>query len=97
MEGERILKNRDIINLVYNAQEDEIDKIIKKADKEIKEKIVDINLEEFFNNGNATEGINKVFKDIEDNYNIRISKYNEEMYKQGFIDGVNLILNCLSK
>lgn len=32
---------------------------------------------------------------IEDNYNIKITKYNKEMYKQGFIDGVNLMINCL--
>lgn len=33
---------------------------------------------------------------IEDNYNIKITKYNKEMYKQGFIDGVNLIINYLT-
>ena len=33
---------------------------------------------------------------IEDNYNIKITKYNKEMYKKGFIDGVNLMINCLN-
>ena len=37
----------------------------------------------------------EIFKKIEDNYNIKITKYNEEIYKKGFIDGVNLMLNCL--
>ena len=37
----------------------------------------------------------KIFDDIEDNYNIKINKYNEEIYKLGFIDGVNLMINCL--
>ena len=32
---------------------------------------------------------------MEDNYNIKISEYNKAMYKQGFIDGINLILECL--
>ena len=26
---------------------------------------------------------------------IKISEYNKEFYKQGFIDGINLIINCL--
>ena len=33
----------------------------------------------------------------EDNYNIKITRYNEEMYKLGFIDGINLMIECLKK
>ena len=77
---EENLKEKDIIEIIYNSQEEQIDKIIKKANKEIKEEIKTINTEAA----------------IEDNYNIKITKYNKEMYKQGFIDGVNLIINCLN-
>lgn len=76
---EENLKEKDIIEIIYNSQEEQIDKIIKKANKEIKEEIKTINTEAA----------------IEDNYNIKITKYNKEMYKQGFIDGVNLMINCL--
>lgn len=34
-------------------------------------------------------------KKIEEIYNIKTAKIAKEFYKQGFIDGVNLILNCL--
>ena len=76
---EENLKEKDIIEIIYNSQEEQIDKIIKKVNKEIKEELKTINKE-------AT---------IEDNYNIKITKYNKEMYKKGFIDGVNLMINCL--
>ena len=46
-------------------------------------------------NSNDAKELNEIFNKIEDNYNIKITEYNKEMYKQGFIDGVNLILNCL--
>ena len=76
---EENLKEKNIIEIIYNSQEEQIDKIIKKANKEIKEELKTINKEVA----------------IEDNYNIKITKYNKEMYKQGFIDGVNLMINCL--
>ena len=76
---EENLKEKDIIEIIYNSQEEQIDKIIKKVNKEIKEELKTINKEAA----------------IEDNYNIKITKYNKEMYKQGFIDGVNLMINCL--
>ena len=80
MENQENLKEKDIIEIIYNSQEEQIDKIIKKVNKEIKEELKIINIETA----------------IEDNYNIKITKYNKEMYKQGFIDGVNLIINCLN-
>ena len=79
MEEEK-LQEKDIIEIIYNSQEEQIDKIIKKANKEIKEQLKTINTQAA----------------IEDNYNIKITKYNKEMYKQGFIDGVNLMINCLT-
>ena len=47
------------------------------------------------NDSNYGKELKEVFNKIEDNYNMRITEYNKEIYKQGFIDGVNLILNCL--
>ena len=41
--------------------------------------------------------VRNILNDIEDNYNIKITKYNEEMYKLGFMDGINLIIECLKK
>lgn len=41
--------------------------------------------------------LREIFNIIEDNYNIKITRYNEEMYKLGFIDGINLMIECLKK
>lgn len=82
---ENIINNKDMIKLIYEAQSEEIDKIIKKVNLELKGKLQEIDLDE------------EILDKIEENYNIKISKYNEEIYKKGFIDGVNTILNCIKQ
>ena len=94
MEEEK-LKEKDIIEIIYKSQEEQIDKIIKKANKEIKEELKTINTETAIGNSNNPKELKEIFNKIEYNYNIKITKYNKEMYKQGFIDGVNLMINCL--
>lgn len=82
---ENIINNKDMIKLIYEAQSEEIDKIIKKVNLELKRKLKEVDLDE------------EILDKIEENYNIKISKYNEEIYKKGFIDGVNTILNCIKQ
>lgn len=94
MEEEKILE-KDIIEIIYNSQEEQIDKIIKNVNKKIKEEIKTINTEEVIGNSNNPKELKDIFNKIEDNYNVKITKYNKEVYKQGFIDGVNLMINCL--
>ena len=89
------LKEKDIINIIYYAQEEKIDKILKKADERLKGKLEKINLERIIEDSNCAKELKDVFNKIEDNNNIKITEYNKELYKQGFIDGVNLIVNCL--
>lgn len=95
MNTKKDLKEKDIINIIYYAQEEKIDKILKKADERLKGKLEKINLERIIEDSNCAKELKKVFNKIEDNNNIKITEYNKELYKQGFIDGVNLILNCL--
>ena len=95
MENQENLKEKNIIEIIYNSQEEQIDKIIKKANKEIKEQLKTINTETAIGNSNNPKELKEIFNKIEDNYNIKITKYNKEMYRQGFIDGVNLMINCL--
>ena len=90
------LKEKDIIEIIYKSQEEHIDKIIKKVNQEIKEELKTINTETIMENTNNPKELKEIFNKIEDEYNIKISKYNKEMYKQGFIDGVNLMINCLN-
>ena len=84
-----------MINIIYQLQEEKVDKILKNTDKTINNKLKEIDFEKIVKNSNDAKELNEIFNKIEDNYNIKITEYNKEMYKQGFIDGVNLILNCL--
>ena len=89
------LENVDMIKKIYEVELENIDKIIKKANKEIKDYLKTINLEKVIGESNTPNELREIFKNIEDNYNIKITKYNEEMYKKGFIDGINLMINCI--
>ena len=92
---EEKLINKDIIEIIYQAEEKELDGIIKKSDEKIKDKIKNINTKEIIENSNNQKEIIKKLENIEENYNIKIGEYIKEFYKQGFIDGINLMLNCL--
>lgn len=88
-------KEKDMIDIIYQSQEEKIDEILRKTDETIKEKLKKVKIEKIIEASNCAEQLKKEFNKIEDNYNIKITEYNKEMYKQGFIDGVNLIFNCL--
>lgn len=90
-------KEKDIINIIYQAQEENIDEILKKADERLKEKLEKIEIERILEDSNCAKELKEIFNKIEDNNNIKITEYNKELYKQGFVDGVNLILNCLEE
>ena len=90
-------KEKDIINVIYQAQEENIDEILKKADERLKEKLEKIEIERILEDSNCAKELKEIFNKIEDNNNIKITEYNKELYKQGFVDGVNLILNCLEE
>ena len=92
-----IMNNNQIIKKIYKGEEDKIDNIIREANKEIKDELKVINIENIIDNANNPREIRNILNDIEDNYNIKITKYNEEMYKLGFMDGINLIIECLKK
>ena len=91
------IKKKNIINIIYQSQEEKIDKILRKTDENIKEKLDKVQLERIIKNSNNEKDLKEILNKIEDNYNIKITEYNKEMYKQGFVDGVNLILNCLKE
>ena len=90
-------REKDIINTIYYGQAEKIDEILKKADGNIKDNLENVKFERIIEDSNCGEQLKEVFDKIEDNYNIKTTEYNKEMYKQGFIDGVNLILNCLKE
>ncbi len=85
------LINKDMIEKLYKSQEDIINEKIREADRKIEYKIKDIN----YTNINNESEVEKILEIVEENYNIRIGEYLKELYKQGVIDGINLMINCL--
>lgn len=94
MENKKI-KNK-ILEKIFLAREEKIDDILKSSVKEINKKLINTNKNEILKKYNDKELFNLI-ENIEENYNIKISYLNEKMYEQGFIDGVNLIIECLNK
>ena len=92
---EEKLINKDIIEKIYQSEEKILDQRIKEANKKIKSKLKNVNKTKILENTNNKKEIIKMVEDIEENYNIKIGEYTKEFYKQGFIDGVNLMFNCL--
>ena len=88
---ENIRKNKDMISLLYKAQEEKLDKIITKVNKEITSESKNINIEKVIAESNNPKELKEIFDKIENNYHIKITRYNKEFYEKGFIDGVNLI------
>ena len=66
-----IMNNNQIIKKIYKGEEDKIDNIIKDANKEIKDELKVINIENIIDNANNPREIRNILNDIEDNYNIK--------------------------
>ena len=89
------LKKENMINIIYKVQDEKMDEILKKTDEILKDRLKKIDFKNIEEDSNCMKELRKIYNKIEDNYNIKITEYNKEMYKQGFIDGVNLIFTCL--
>ena len=93
---------KDLIENFYNSEYENLDEIIIKCEKTKemeKLKNLEKNLWKEFGEKNKIDNeilINTKEK-IENNENKRLSIYNKIMYKQGFIDGINLLINCILK
>lgn len=92
---EENMKWKDMIGLIYQAEGGILDEKMKQVNKRIKEKIKDINMEKILEDTSKPNTLSEAFDRIEENYSIKIAEYNKEFYKLGFIDGVNLMINCL--
>ena len=91
------IEEKDMINIIYQAQAEKIDEILKNVDQKLKNQLKVIASERIVEDSNCKEQAKEMLNRIEENYNIKITEYNKEIYKQGFMDGVNVILNCLRK
>ena len=66
-----IMNNNQIIKKIYKGEEHKIDNIIKEANKEIKDELKVINIENIIDNVDNPREIRNILNDIEDNYNIK--------------------------
>ena len=99
MEKEKNNKEKEIIETIYKSQLEKLDKIIIEKNKEIKKVIKEYDIDSIIKTIEDKKEQEKIFKllnNIEENYNIKISEYNKIMYKKGFIDGINLMIECIS-
>ena len=92
---EENIKYKDILSLIYQAEEKTLDEKMKQANRKVKEKRQDINTKQLLEDTSKPKELLRTFEKIEENYSVKIAAYNQEFYKQGFIDGINLIINCL--
>ncbi len=92
-----ISQNNDVLETIYKAQIENLDEIIIKIKKEIDKKAIEKDKEEILKkiDEKERETIKNILEEIEENYSIKTSEYNKAMYKQGFKDGINLMLECL--
>ena len=92
---EEKLKNKNMIEIIYQAEEKILDEKIREVNKKVNEKIKDVPVKDLLEDTSKPNELEKAFERIEENYSIKIAEYIREFYKEGFIDGVNLIINCL--
>ena len=98
MEKEKNNK-KEIVETIYKSELEKLDKIIIEKNKELKKVMKEIDIDSIIKtieNKEEQEKIYKLLNNIEENHNIKISEYNKVMYKQGFIDGINLMIECIS-
>ena len=69
---ENNIKENNLIEKIYFMQEDVIDEIIKKVNKDLERKLQKIDLEKIFENKSETKELKEIFNKIEDNYNLKI-------------------------
>ena len=92
--------NKDMLEKVYDASFDEIDEKILEIQKHFNTEDKNSRIEKVIESIKKEENkknIRELIEYIEEFENRKISIYNKEMYKIGFADGVNLIINCLIK
>ena len=85
-----------MLEKIYNLKYEELDQKVLEKITENKESFKEIEkdkLKEKIKENSAKMELEKVLKTIDENNNIKISIIMEEMYKQGFKDGSNLILD----
>ena len=95
------LKNMEdnLLEKIYLAQEEKIDKTLRKTINEAKAKMKNVDAETMLEkyDNNTKEEMKKILYEIEENNNIKLAHLTRDIYEQGFKDGVKLIIECMDK
>lgn len=92
--------SKNMLEKIYDACFEEIDEKILEIQKHLNTKDKNDRKSKVIENIQDKETkkeIIKLIEYIEDFENRKNSIYNKEIYKIGFVDGVNLIINCLTQ
>ena len=100
MDNINLTKNLDMLNKIYGAREEELGKL----SNDLKEKLNDVTVEEVQDliekNLESSKEKEKVLNDLDlliENYEMKMSNFMENSYKQGFKDAFDLFLECTRK
>ena len=97
MDNTNLTENLDMLNKIYGAREEELGKL----SNDLKEKLNDVTVEEVQDliekNLESSKEKEKVLNDLDlliENYEMKMSNFMENSYKQGFKDAFDLFLEC---
>lgn len=69
---EKDIKYKDIIELIYQAEEAILDEKIKEVNQKVKNRIKDINIDNILENTSIPSEFKKILEEIEENYSIKM-------------------------
>ena len=97
LDEEKLEENLNMIEEIYSLRQEKLG----KCTKELQGKLNDITLDELQKvlekSIESTERKNEALKQLDsliENYEMKMARYVEESYKQGFKDAFNLFIEC---
>ncbi len=92
---EEKLEIKDMLEIIYKGQEEELDNKIKKINNDLKSKTTQENNEIITQAIAQNPELQKALENQEENYSIKMATSIKEFYKQGIVDGIALMINVL--
>ena len=92
---EEKLEIKDMLEIIYKGNEEELDDKIKKINKDLKSKTNQENEEIITQAIAKNPELQKSLENLEESYSIKMATSIKEFYKQGIIDGITLMVNVL--
>lgn len=92
---EEKLEIKDMLEIIYKGNEEELDDKIKKINNELKSKTNQENEEIITQAIAKNPELQKALENQEENYSIKMATSIKEFYKQGIIDGITIMINVL--